>query len=130
TPYATWDFSSRHRSPLDAHHLLQVRDDLDQVALLRDHLGQVLVRAGDLVHHARVLAALDPVGLPGQVVDREGPPRLAPGHPPSRAVRGRAVGQRVAQPADDVRTGAHAAGDDAQLTGAGPDRALAGHQQL
>ena len=91
---------------------------------------EVLVGAGDLVDHAGVLAALHSRGLSGQVVEGEGPLGLRPRHPAAGAVGRGAVRRLVAEAAYDVRAGAHRTRDQAVLARAGPDRALAGHDQV
>ena len=52
----------------DAQHLLERVHDLDEIGLVRHHLVDVLVGAGDLVQHALVLAADDAFGLRFQVL--------------------------------------------------------------
>src|SRR5882724_6956442 len=116
--------------PLHAEDLAQLGHDLDQVLLVLHHLLDQLVGAGDLVEHARILAALDALGLGFQVLDREAPPGFAPAHPPAGSVRGALEALRVPQSADDVAAGPHAAGNDAQVPLAGADGPLAGDQDL
>src|SRR3977135_140873 len=118
------------RSSFDAEHLSQLLDHFDQVLLVLHHLLDGLIRGGDLVQHALVLAALDAAGLLAQVVHAEPPLGLAAAHPAPRAVRRALERVRVSQPPHDVAAGAHRAGDDAQLAAAGPDGALARHQHL
>ena len=66
-----------------------------------DHLADRLVRAGNLVDDARVLAALDAFGLPREILPRETAPGLAAGHPAARAVRGTLERLGVAEAPDD-----------------------------
>ncbi len=68
---------SSRASALDADDLLEPRDDLDEVRGVLDHFADRLVGSGDLVEHAGVLAALDALGLRGQVLPREAAAGLA-----------------------------------------------------
>src|SRR5262245_29666557 len=122
--------TSPDRSALDADHLTQVGDHLDEVVLAGDHLGDVLVGTGDLVDDTGVLAALDALGLSDKVLGGELAPRLGPGHAPPGTVARGAERVLVAQPTHDKRARAHRTRDDAQIAAAGADRALAGHQQV
>ncbi|MDQ0985126.1 NADP-dependent 3-hydroxy acid dehydrogenase YdfG [Streptomyces sp. V2I9] len=117
-------------SALHAHHLLELRDDLDQILLLVDDLLDRLVRPRNLVHDARVLTALHALGLLLQVLGREAPLRRAPAHPAARAVRRRVERLLVPEALHDVRTGAHGPRNDPVVAGPRPDRALAGDQQV
>jgi hypothetical protein len=63
-------FEKHPGSPLDAHHLLQGMHDIDEIDLCGHHCIDVLVRAGDLVEHALILAALDTSGLVLEIFDR------------------------------------------------------------
>src|SRR5262245_47625299 len=74
----TLNMSGRTRSALHADHLLERMDQFGQVALVRHHLVDVLVRARDLVDHATVLAALDARGLCREVELAEAALRLGP----------------------------------------------------
>src|SRR5438034_7568525 len=86
-----------HQSPITNHkcllssfyadNLLDPGHDFDQVRRLLEDLGDRLVGARDLVHDARVLPALDALGLTGQVSLREPPPGLAPRHEAPGSVR-------------------------------------------
>ncbi|MCU1267223.1 MAG: hypothetical protein JWM21_3541 [Acidobacteria bacterium] len=51
--------SMRGLSSLNADHLLQLGDDLYQIALVSHHLLDVLVGAGNFVQHAYVLATFN-----------------------------------------------------------------------
>ncbi|OLL89030.1 hypothetical protein Ae356Ps1_6311c [Pseudonocardia sp. Ae356_Ps1] len=117
-------------SALHAQHRAQAVLHPDQVGLLRHDRVEVLVRAGDLVDHAGVLAALDALGLGLQVGDRELPARRPPRHAAPGPVRRRPVGLLVPQPGHDERPGAHRAGDDPLAAALGGDGALAGHDEL
>src|SRR5215467_4695275 len=110
----------------DTHDLLQRVRDLDEVGLVGHHAVDVLVRSGDLVEHALVLAALDAARLLLEVGAREAALRLGAAHAAPRAVGAGAERLRIALAADDVRARAHAAGDDAELALARADRPLAG----
>ena len=61
-------------SPLDAQQRRQASLHRDEICLRFDHRTQVLVRRGDLVEHASVLAALDARSLRNEVLDRGKPP--------------------------------------------------------
>ena len=56
--------------PLDADHLLELRNDLDEVGLGTHDFLDVFVGTGDLVDDGFVLAALDACGLVSR--DRRG----------------------------------------------------------
>src|SRR5215510_13382180 len=53
---------------LDAYHLAQLVDDLDEIGLGGHHRVDRLVGAGGLVNHRGVLAALDALGGLGVIV--------------------------------------------------------------
>src|SRR5262245_9254267 len=108
----------------------QPGDHLDEVAAVADDLVDVLVRARDLIQHARVGTALHPGRLRLQVVDGERPARLAPAHLPSGTVRRRLECLPVSETAHEIGAGAHRTGDDAVLTRPGRDRPLAGDQDI
>src|SRR5690349_7620788 len=107
-----------------AENLLENVYDLDQVVLVRHHLVDVLVGAGNLVQHAFVLAADHAFGLLLEIRDRELLCRLVATHAPSGAVGAGVEALRRAAPAHYVAARAHAARDDAELARARPDRAL------
>src|SRR5258708_17402413 len=92
---------------------------------MRHHLADGLVGARNLVDHARVLAALDALGLALEIRTRELALRLRAAHAPPGAVRARAERFGIALAAHDERARTHAAGDDAHLAEARPDCALA-----
>src|SRR5437762_13310 len=100
--------------------------DLHQVGLVRHDLVDVLVGARDLVQHALVLAADHPPRLRLQVFYAELLLRGVAAHAAPGAVRARMEALGRAAPADDVAARAHAARNDAELTGARADCALAG----
>src|SRR5438094_964208 len=68
-------------SALDAEHLLQRVQHLHEVGLVRHHLVDALVGAGDLVQHAAVLAADDALRLRFQILDGESLLRCVTAHP-------------------------------------------------
>ncbi len=100
---------------------------LDQIGLIGHHLIDVLVRPGDLVEHALVLAAFDALGLRLEIGAREAALGLGPAHAAPGAVGAGVEGLRVALAAHDVGARAHAARDDPELAFARADRPLAGH---
>src|SRR5882672_12432214 len=110
---------------LHAQHLLESVQRLDEVRLVRHHLVDVLVGAGDLVEHTLVLSTHDSCRLLLQVGN--GKPFLGgvAAHAAPRAVGTglEALGRALA--AHDVAARPHAAGNDAELAPAGADRALA-----
>src|SRR5690349_13287000 len=108
-------------SALHTNELLQLRHDLDEIALLLHHLIDVLVGARDLVHDAGVLAALHAPRLLLKVPCREPPLGRVTAHAPTGAVRSRVEGLLVAEALHDVRAGAHRAGNDPVLTGTRTD---------
>src|SRR5690606_26131274 len=110
-----------------AHHLLQGMQDLGQVALVGHHFIDVLVRPGNLIDHAFVLAADDALGLPDKVGLGEALGRGRAAHAPAGTVGAGTEALRVALAAHDVATRAHAAGNDAELALPRTDRALARH---
>ncbi len=87
----------RRGSALDAQHLAQRVDDLDEIGLGRHDRVDVLVGHGDLVDHALVLSALHALGRDvlvtrkGAVRAREGDLGIIPGSMGARSyiVRGR-----------------------------------------
>src|SRR5687767_8313866 len=99
--------------------------DLDEVRLVRHHLFDVLVGAGDLVQHARVLPAHHALGLRFQILHGELLLRRVATHAAAGAVRAGVEGICVALATHDVAARAHAARDDAELARARADRALA-----
>src|SRR5690606_7457010 len=115
---------------LHADDLAKLVDDLDEVGLRGHDRLDGLVGGRGLVDHRLVLATLDVLGRLGVIGQREALARLAPRHRPARAMAARAEALGVALAADDERLRAHAAGDDPQLTLAGPDGALAGHPDV
>src|SRR5580698_10697480 len=117
-------------SALHTDHLLDVVHDFHQVGLPGYHVGDVLVRPGDLVAHAAVLPAFHPGRLLGQFRLGERPLGLVARHAPAGTVRRRAHRVLVAEAADDVGAGSHRARDDPHVARACPDRALAGDQHL
>jgi len=112
-------------SAFDAEHLFEGVHDLDEVGLVRHHLVDVLVGAGDLIQHAAILAADDALGLRFQVLRREGFLRGVAAHPAPGAMRAGLEALGRAGAADDVAARAHAARDDAELAAAGTDGAFA-----
>src|ERR1700752_4365170 len=111
-------------SAFDAEYLLQRVDDLDEIGLVRHHLVDVLVGAGDLVQHAAVLAADDALGLLLQVGGGESFLRRVAAHLAAGNVRARLEALGTARAAHDVAPRAHAARDDAELAASGTDRSL------
>src|SRR5262245_48632184 len=113
-------------SPLDANHLTQRVDHVDQVALgLHDGVDG-LVGARGLVEDGRVLAALDAGGRAGVIGHTKSPLGLGPRHGTPRPVATALEALRIAAATHDVGPGSHAAGDDAEFAGPGPHRSLAG----
>src|SRR5437870_3785114 len=112
-------------SALDAEHLLERVDHLDEIGLVRHHLVDVLVGAWNFVEHALVLAADDALRLALQVLHGECLLCRIAAHPAPGAVRTRLEALGVAGAAHDVAPRAHAAGNDAELAAAGADRPLA-----
>src|SRR5882672_3414920 len=110
---------------LHAQHLLEAVQHLDEIRLVRHHLVDVLVGAGDLVKHPFVFSTHYSRGLKFQI--RNGKPLLcrltAHAAPGAVGARLEALGRALA--AYDVAVRAHAAGNDAELAPAGADRALA-----
>src|SRR5262245_40832636 len=102
---------------LDAQHLLELGDDLDQILLILHRLVDALVGARDLVEDAVILAALDTLGLLPQILQREALLRRRARHAPTGPVRCRLERLGVAATAHDVRARSHRARDDAELTG-------------
>src|SRR5438045_8122166 len=74
-------------SALHANHLLDLGDDLHQIALVLHHRLDRFVGAGDFIQHAAVFTTLNASGLLHQVFTREGPLSCAARHLASRAVR-------------------------------------------
>src|SRR5688572_28748028 len=104
--------------------------DLDQVRLVRHHLVDVLVGAWNFIDHSLVFPADDPLRLRLKIGNRKGLLRGVAAHPASGAVGAGMEALRRALAAHDVAARAHAAGDDAELAGAGADRALAREPDL
>src|SRR3954470_6749832 len=98
--------------------------DLHQVGLVRHHFVDVLVGARDFVEHTLVLATNHAARLRLQVFDAELLLRGVAAHPAPGTVRARMKAFGGAASSHDVAASAHAAGNDAELTGARTNRTL------
>ena len=93
--------------------------------MVRHHLVDVLVRAGDFVQHAFVFPAHHALGLRLEIFDRERLLRRIAAHAAPGAVRAGVEALRRAAAAHDVAARPHASRDDAELAFARADSALA-----
>src|SRR5688572_7781805 len=100
--------------------------DLDQVGLRGDHRVNVLVGTRRFIDHARVLAALNALGRLDMILNGECLLGSATAHLAAGSVAAGMERIRVALAPDNVRTRAHTARDDAQVTLARTHSALAG----
>src|SRR5687767_12044965 len=114
--------SLRLISAFHAEDLFQGVDDVHEIGLVGHHLVDALVRPGDLVEHALVLAADYALGLTLQVFYRKALLRGVAAHPASRSVRAGMEAFCGTLAAHDVAARAHAARDDAELARARADR--------
>src|SRR5882757_5255159 len=117
-------------SALHTHKLLQLRHDLNQIALLLHNLLDVLVGPRNLIHDARVLAAFHAPRLLFQVLRRETTLRRAPAHTPTGSVRRRVEGLLVSEPLHYVRAGTHGARNDPEFPRPGANGSLASNKQV
>src|SRR3990170_4249539 len=119
------------RRPLVVGDSAEVVCDLDEIGLVTHHHVERLVGRGMLVQQLARLVTL-PRRLSHrwpEVLDRERPARLTPGHRASGPVRARLIRLGVAEPAHDVRALAHGARDQAPVAHSRTDRPLAGDPQ-
>ena len=113
------------RSTLHAEELLEDGHGSHEVGLLRHHLVDGLVGRRNLVEHAGIVPADDARRLALQIGNREDLFGLRAAHRAARAVRGRHEGLLGAESLDQIRGGAHAPRDDAELAPARMNGALA-----
>src|SRR5262245_56926207 len=104
--------------------------NLDQVALRLHHGIDRLVGHRCLVDDLGILPALHRSRRLRVILERETPPRLAARHGPPGAMAAAAEALRIAPAPDDIRTSAHAAGDDPEIPLSRPDGALPGDQYV
>src|SRR5262249_59645971 len=97
---------------LHAHNLAQRVHHIDQIALRFHHGVNRLVRHRSFVDDVRVLTALDASSCLGVVVEREAALRFRARHCPPGSMTAAHEAFGIAFPAHDVRTRAHAAGND------------------
>src|SRR5258706_6556948 len=117
-------------SPLHANHLPQRMDDLHKIGLGCHHCFYWFVGRRGFVDHIRVLPALHAFRHPCVIFHREPALGLVARHRAPGSVTATAEALRVAFAADDVRTRAHAAGNDSHVALARTHRAFARHQYV
>src|SRR5215207_7935878 len=115
---------------LHTNHLLERVDHFHQVTLRQHHGVDVLVGHRDLVNHLRVLTAFHAFGGLDLVVHREQLFGLRTAHGAAGPVAAAHEAVRVPLAAHDETPGAHAAGNDPELSRPGAHGALAGHKHL
>src|SRR6185295_20225791 len=100
-------------SSFNTDHLLDLGNDLHQIALVTHHRLDVFVSAGNFVQHAYVFAAFNALCLSRQIVFRKSPFGCATRHLASRTMRAGVETLRQASPLHDERFRAHRTRDDA-----------------
>src|SRR5262249_38248678 len=101
--------------PLYTYNLAQRVHHVHQIALRFHHSVNRLVRHRSFVNDIRVLTALDAGGCLVVIVQREAALRLPTRHGPARPLATTHEAFRIALAAHDVRTRAHAAGNDSHV---------------
>src|ERR1700730_16556070 len=117
-------------SSFNADHLLDLSDDLHQIALVSHHRLDVFVSAGNFIQHAYILAAFNARSLARQIVFRKRSFGRATRHLAAGPVRAGVETLGLALPFHDERFRTHRSGDDAIDIFLSIDRALARDENL
>src|SRR5712692_5233147 len=117
-------------SSFNADHLLDLGNDLYQIALVSHHRLDVFVSAGNFVQHPYIFAAFNARGLTRQVVFGEGSFGRTSRHLASSPVRAGVETLCRATSLNDERFRAHRSGNDAVDIFLSIDRALARDEDL